>query len=376
MKKDFIPVCEPLLGEIEKEHLTDAFDSGWISAGGTYNQKLEVEFSRYCGVKYGSTVANGTAALHTAIRALNLVSGDEVIVPNFNGIYGAFALLYENIVPVPVDAEEGTWNIDPNLIEEKINEKTKAIMIVHLYGHPCDMDPIQEIADKYYLPLIEDAAEAHGAEYKSRKTGSLGDIATFSFYSNKVMTSGEGGIITTNKEEYYKKIEYLKNQCFPLDGPRHFIHEDIGYNYRLTNLQAAIAYAQFTQLEKLVELRISINRKYREMLAEFEGIKFQEEKQGYYSNRWLTTILLNPQKNNGLSKEIIRNTMEKQNIEVRPLWKPMHNQPFYKNAKSYINGVSDKLFEFGLCLPSGSNTTKEQFDLIFKTFNKIFKKFS
>ena len=373
MKKNFIPVCEPLLGEIEKEHLTDAFDSGWISAGGTYNQKLEVEFSRYCGVKYGSTVANGTAALHTAIRALNLVSGDEVIVPNFNGIYGAFALLYENIVPVPVDAEEGTWNIDPNLIEEKINEKTKAIMIVHLYGHPCDMDPIQEIADKYYLPLIEDAAEAHGAEYKSRKTGSLGDIATFSFYSNKVMTSGEGGIITTNKEEYYKKIEYLKNQCFPLDGPRHFIHEDIGYNYRLTNLQAAIAYAQFTQLEKLVELRISINRKYREMLAEFEGIKFQEEKKYAKNIFWMTAIIVN-ENFTGFSRNQLEEHLAKNNIQTRRLFVGMDRQPVLLERGININGnfpVTDILADNGLYLPSSPLLTDSHIQRITETIKNL-----
>ena len=366
-------MCEPLLGEIEKEHLTDAFDSGWISAGGTYNQKLEVEFSRYCGVKYGSTVANGTAALHTAIRALNLVSGDEVIVPNFNGIYGAFALLYENIVPVPVDAEEGTWNIDPNLIEEKINEKTKAIMIVHLYGHPCDMDPIQEIADKYYLPLIEDAAEAHGAEYKSRKTGSLGDIATFSFYSNKVMTSGEGGIITTNKEEYYKKIEYLKNQCFPLDGPRHFIHEDIGYNYRLTNLQAAIAYAQFTQLEKLVELRISINRKYREMLAEFEGIKFQEEKKYAKNIFWMTAIIVN-ENFTGFSRNQLEEHLAKNNIQTRRLFVGMDRQPVLLERGININGnfpVTDILADNGLYLPSSPLLTDSHIQRITETIKNL-----
>ena len=373
MRKSFIPVCEPFLGEVEREYLIDAFDSGWISSGGLYNQKLEEEFSAYCGVKYGSTVANGTVALHAAVRALDLVSGDEVIVPNFNGIYGAYALLYENVVPVAVDAEKGTWNIDPNLIEEKINAKTKAIMIVHLYGHPCNVDLIQEIADKYNLPIIEDAAEAHGAEYKSKKTGSLGDIATFSFYSNKVMTSGEGGMITTNKEEYYKKIEYFKNQCFALNGPRHFIHEDIGYNYRLTNLQAAIAYAQFTHLEKLVESRISVNRKYREMLAEFDGIEFQEEKEYAKNIFWMTAITVN-ENITGFSRNQLEEHLAKNNIQTRRLFVGMDRQPLFLKQGITIEGsfpVSDMLADNGLYLPSSSLLTDSHIQRITETIKDL-----
>ena len=373
MKKNFIPVCEPFLGEIEREYLIDAFDSGWISSGGLYNQKLENEFSKYCGAQYGSTVANGTAALHLVIRALDLRAGDEVIAPNFNGIYGAYALLYENVVPVAVDAEKGTWNIDPNLIEEKINEKTKAIMIVHLYGHPCNVDPIQKIADKYNLPIIEDAAEAHGAEYKSRKAGSLGDIATFSFYSNKVITSGEGGMITTNKEEYYKKIEYFKNQCFALNSPRHFIHKDIGYNYRLTNLQAAIAYAQFTHLEKLIESRISVNRKYREMLAEFEGIEFQEEKEYAKNIFWMTAITVN--KNiTGFSRDQLEEHLEKNNIQTRRLFVGMDRQPVFLKQGITIEGsfpVSDVLTDNGLYLPSSSLLTDSHIQRITETIKDL-----
>ena len=373
MNKNFIPVCEPFLGEIEREYLTDAFDSGWISSGGAYNQKLENEFSKYCGVQYGSTVANGTVALHLVVRALDLRAGDEVIAPNFNGIYGAYALLYENVVPVAVDAEKGTWNIDPNLIEEKINEKTKAIMIVHLYGHPCNVDPIQEIADQYNLPIIEDAAEAHGAEYKSRKAGSLGDIATFSFYSNKVMTSGEGGIITTNKEEYYKKIEYFKNQCFALNGPRHFIHEDIGYNYRLTNLQAAIAYAQFTHLEKLVESRISVNRKYREMLVEFDGIEFQEEKEYAKNIFWMTAITVN-ENITGYSRNQLEEHLAKNNIQTRRLFVGMDRQPLFLKQGITIEGsfpVSDMLADNGLYLPSSSLLTDSHIQRITETIKDL-----
>ena len=302
-----------------------------------------------------------------------MVSGDEVIVPNFNGIYGAYALLYENVVPVAVDAEKGTWNIDPNLIEEKINAKTKAIMIVHLYGHPCNVDLIQEIADKYNLPIIEDAAEAHGAEYKSKKTGSLGDIATFSFYSNKVMTSGEGGMITTNKEEYYKKIEYFKNQCFALNGPRHFIHEDIGNNYRLTNLQAAIAYAQFTHLEKLVESRISVNRKYREMLAEFDGIEFQEEKEYAKNIFWMTAITVN-ENITGFSRNQLEEHLAKNNIQTRRLFVGMDRQPLFLKQGITIEGsfpVSDMLADNGLYLPSSSLLTDSHIQRITETIKDL-----
>ena len=366
MSNKFIPVSEPYLRNLERKFLLDAFDSGWISASGPYNKKLEDEFSKFCGVNYGSTVSNGTVALHLAVRALELQKGDEVIVPNFNGIYGAYALMYEGVIPVPVDAEFDTWNINPDLIEEKITNKTKAIMVVHLYGHPCDMDRIQKIADKYNLPIIEDAAEAHGAEYKSRKAGSLGDISTFSMYANKIMTSGEGGIVLTNNKNYYEKIEYLKNQCFSLNGPRNFIHEDLGYNYRYTNLQAAIAYAQFLQLDDLNNKRIEVNTKYRAALANIDGITFQVNKDYAKNVYWMSSILIEKDKT-GFSRNDLEEHLLENKIETRRLFVGLHRQPVLKKYGIVINEdfpVSDMLSDNGLYLPTSPQLDNSDIDMV------------
>jgi len=366
MNKKFIPVSEPFLRGTEREFLMDAFDSGWISASGPYNKKLEDEFSKFCGVNYGSTVSNGTVAIHLAVRALELQKGDEVIVPNFNGIYGAYALMYEGVIPIPVDAEFDTWNINPELIEEKITNKTKAIMVVHLYGHPCDMDRIQEIADKYNLPIIEDAAEAHGAEYKSRKAGSLGDISTFSMYANKIMTSGEGGLVLTNNKKYYEKIEYLKNQCFSLNGPRNFIHEDLGYNYRYTNLQAAIAYAQFLQLDDLNKKRIEVNKKYRKALNGIKGLTFQVNKDYAKNVYWMSSILIDKEIT-GFSRNQLEDHLLKNNIQTRRLFVGMHRQPVLKKYGININDefpISDHISNSGLYLPSSPQLSNEDILMI------------
>lgn len=373
MNKKFIPVSEPYLRELEREYLMDAFDSGWISASGPYNKKLEDEFAKFCGVQYGSTVSNGTVALHLAVRAMNLKKGDEVIVPNFNGIYGAYALLYEGIIPVPVEAELDTWNIDPKLIEEKITNKTKAIMVVHLYGHPCDMDKIQEIADKYNLLIIEDAAEAHGAEYKSRKAGSLGNISTFSLYANKIMTSGEGGIITTNEKKYYENIEYLKNQCFSINGPRNFIHEDLGYNYRYTNLQAAIAYAQFIQIDDLNNKRIEVNRKYREAVSDVDGITFQANKDYAKNVFWMSSILIDKNKT-GFSRNELEEHLLNNNIQTRRLFVGMHRQPVMKKYGIIINEkfhISDHLTDSGLYLPTSPQLKDCEIDIIVNEIKEL-----
>lgn len=377
MNKNFIPVSEPYLRDLEREFLIDAFDSGWISAAGPYNKKLEDEFSKFCGVHYGSTVSNGTVAIHLAVRAMDLKKGDEVIVPNFNGIYGPYALLYEGIIPVPVEAESDTWNIDPELIEEKITNKTKAIMVTHLYGHPCDMDRIQALADKYNLLIIEDAAEAHGAEYKSRKAGSLGHISTFSMYANKIMTSGEGGLITTNNEKYYEKIEYLKNQCFSLKGPRNFIHEDLGYNYRYTNLQAAIAYAQFLQLDDLNKKRIEVNNKYRKALAEIDGITFQVNKEYAKNVFWMSSILIEKDKT-GFSRNDLEEHLLKNNIQTRRLFVGLHRQPVIK--KYGINiiekfHISDHLTDNGLYLPTSPQLKDCEIDRIANQIKILYSKY-
>lgn len=365
-KNNFIPVCEPTLGELEKEYLNEAYDSNWISSGGSFNERLEDEFANYCGVKHGVSVSNGTTAIHLAIKALDLKPDDEVIVPNHNGIYGPYALFYEGITPVPVDALEGNWNIDPNLIEEKITERTKSIMVVHMYGHICDMDPIRFLADKYNLSIIEDAAEAHGAEYKGSKAGSFGDIATFSFFANKIITSGEGGLITTNNSELADRCNYFKNQCFPMNGPRNFIHSDVGHNYRLTNIQAAIALAQFRQIEKFISLRRAVNEAYRERIEEIKGIKFQTEESWAKNIFWMTGITID-QELTGFSRDELETFLSDQNIQTRRLFAGMNRQPVFKKQGINLSDnfpVSDFLTDNGLYLPSSSHLSIEDIDRV------------
>lgn len=273
-----IPVCTPLLSGNEKKYLLDAIETNWISSSGKYISKFEEAFAKYCKVKHGIAVTNGTNALHLALTALGIGKGDEVIIPNFTMIASAFAVCYTDAMPVFVDANKDTWNIDPKKIEEKITDKTKAIMVVHIYGLPCDMDHIKEIASKHNLKVIEDAAESHGAEYKGEKCGALGDIACFSFFGNKIITTGEGGMVVTNEDKLAEKCLYYKNLCFPLGGPRNYLHNDLGFNYRMSNLHAAIGLAQTEKANDYVEMRIKNNELYRKYLEGVNGIIFQPEK--------------------------------------------------------------------------------------------------
>ena len=241
--QNFIPVNEPLLDGNEKKYINECIDTGWISSEGPFVERFEKSFAEYNSRKYGIAVSNGTAALEIAVAALGLSVGDEVILPTFTIISCANAIIKAGAVPVPVDSCADTWNMNVDLIEEKITEKTKAIMAVHIYGLPVDMDPVLELAGKYNLKIIEDAAEAIGLDYKDRKCGSFGDVSTFSFYPNKHITTGEGGMILTDDEDVYGACREYRNLCFQ-PGKRRFVHEKIGWNYRITNIQAALGLAQ------------------------------------------------------------------------------------------------------------------------------------
>jgi perosamine synthetase len=369
----FIPVCEPTYGPEERRALIDAFDSGWVSSGGKYNEKLEADFAAYSHTSHGVSVCNGTVAIHLAIRALGLSAGDEVIVPNHNGIYGVYALMYEGITPVPVEAEAVTWNIDPDLIEQSITPKTKAIMVVHLYGHPCEMDVISAIAEKYGLPVIEDAAQAHGAEYKGRRAGSLGTIATFSLFANKIITSGEGGLIVTSSEDLADKCRYYRNQCFPLGGPRHFIHEDVGYNYRMTNVQAALAWAQLGKIDKLITGRRRVNTMYRHCLKGVPGIQFQEELSWAKNIFWMTAITINPAQA-GFNRNDLEEHLISKQIQTRRLFVGMNRQPVLETRGHRVTSkfpVSDFLSDNGLYLPSSSHLEEEKVETISATIMEL-----
>lgn len=368
MSWQFIPVCEPVLEGNEREYVLDAMTTGWISSSGKYVTLFEDKFAKYCGAEYGVSACNGTVALHLALVTLGIGIGDEVIIPDFTMIASAFAVCYTGAIPVFVDAENKSWNIDPGKIEEKITSKTKAIMPVSIFGHPCEMDTINEIAEDNNLRVIEDAAESHGAEYKGKKTGNLADITAFSFYANKNLTTGEGGIVVTNDEDLYKKALYYKNLCFPLDAPRNYIHNDIGFNYRMSNLHAAIGFAQVEKADTYRAMRIHNAEIYRKYLQHTVGITLQVTQEDVRHVHWMNGILVDPLKY-GKTREELMNHLKEKNIDSRLFFTGMHKQPSLLTFGCSGSGeypVTENLGSNGLYLPSGSNLTEEQITYICK----------
>lgn len=371
----FIPVCEPTLLGNELKYVTDAVKTGWISSAGKYVTEFEQKFAEYCGCKYGVAVCNGTVALHLALVALGIGKGDEVIIPDFTMIATAFAVCYTGATPVFVDADPETWNIDITKIEEKITSRTRAIIPVHLFGLMCDMDAINAIAKKHNLKVLEDAAEAHGAEYKGRRAGSCSDIAAFSFFANKNITTGEGGMVVTNDENLYNKLRYQKNMCFPLDGPRNYLHNDIGFNYRMSNVVAAIGLAQVEKADEYRQMRINNNKLYRELLTNVSGIQFQPIMKDYLNVSWMNTILVDA-KRYGHTKEELREYLRNNNIDTRLLFEGMHRQPSLKKYGCDCNKmypITEKLTAQGFYLPSASNLPQKDISFIcqlIKTFAK------
>ncbi|NQV18417.1 MAG: DegT/DnrJ/EryC1/StrS family aminotransferase [Armatimonadetes bacterium] len=373
---DFIQVCEPLLAGKEEEYVLDAVKTGWISAQGSYVNMFEDEFAKFCGVKYSTTVSNGTNAIHLGLKALNVSPGDEVIMPDFTMICSALPICYLGAKPIFVDAEPETWNIDPVKIEEKITKKTKAIMVVHIYGHPCDMKTIWEIAKKHELKIIEDAAETHGAEYYGKKCGDLGDIAAFSFFANKVVTTGEGGMVVTNSKDLIDRAKYYKDLCFPLSGERTYFHQDIGFQYRLSNLQAAIGVAQMEKIDDYIEMRINNNALYKKYLNDVGGISFQPEKKGCKNIYWMNAAVVDPIKY-GVSRDILMEKLLERGIQTRKFFVPMHKQPALKKYGCDCNGsfpVSSWLSDNGLYLPSGSGLKASEIEYICEVIREIQKK--
>ena len=360
-----IPVCEPTLTDNELKYVTDCIKTNWISSSGKYIKLFEDKFSEFCGTKYGVCCCNGTAALHLAIESLGIGKGDEVIIPTFTMIAAANAVIYSGAKPVLIDSEEETWNINPSLIEEKITKRTRAIMVMHTYGHPCDMNPILKIAKKHDLKVIEDAAEAHGAEYKGKMVGSLSDVAAFSFYANKIITTGEGGMVITNDEKIADKTRLLKDHAFT--KPR-FLHEQLGFNYRMTNIQAAIGVAQMEHVNKLVEARRNNAKHYNKLLKDIEGVTLPPEKEWAKNVYWMYGILI--EKEFGLTKDDVMKKLHEKGIDTRSFFVPIHKQPVYMVDDERfpdLNGsypVAEKLYEKGLYLPSSSSLTEDQIEEI------------
>ena len=354
-----IPVCEPFLSGKELEYVADCLKSNWISSRGKYIQEFEQSFSHYCGCQYGVSTTNGTTALHLALISLGVGAGDEVIIPTFTMIATAFAVAYTGAKPVLVDAEAETWNMDTRQIEARITPRTKAIMPVHIYGHPCDMDPIMKIARKHDLRVIEDAAEAHGAEYKGRKVGGIGMVNCFSFYANKIITTGEGGMVVTNGAEIAERARALKDLAHSRD--KRFLHTDIGFNYRMTNLQAAIGLAQFERIDELIERRRSHAYLYNSLLKDIEGIRLPPEREWAKNVYWMYGILI--QDSFGATRDELMERLRDRGIETRAFFIPVHQQPAFVKmglfrGESYP--VAEMLSRKGLYLPSGSGLTEEQ----------------
>jgi len=360
-----IPVCKPWLCGREKEYVNRALETNWISSKGQFIGEFERAFARFCDCEFGVSCSSGLAALHLACVALGLGKGDEVIVPSFTMIASANAVVYTGATPVLVDADKDTYCMDVERIENKITNRTRAIMPVHIYGHPCDMDGIRGIADEHGLHIIEDSAEAHGAEYKGRRCGSLSDIGCFSFYANKILTTGEGGMCVTHDKKLADRMRMLRNHA--LDCPR-FIHQEVGFNYRLTNIQAAIGLAQVENADKLIEARRSVGLRYNRLLSTAPLI-LPIEKEYAKNVYWMYSIVLKDQVK--LSRDQVMQQLEERGIETRAFFVPMHRQPVFRN-RTVENApdcdgeypVADKISERGFYLPSSSNITEAEMNQV------------
>lgn len=357
-----IPIAEPCLGDEELKNVVDAVKSGWISSKGKFIEEFERGFARYCGVKYGVASSNGTVALHLALKVLGIGKDDEVIVPDLTFIATANAVTYCNARPVFVDSHPEYWCIDPEKVEEKITPKTKAIIPVHLYGHPCDMDAIIDITEDHDLYVIEDAAEAHGAEYKGRKVGSFGDVSCFSFYGNKIITTGEGGMCLTDNEELRENMRVLRDHA--MNSNKRYWHDVVGFNYRMTNIQAAIGVAQLTKINQVIEKKMQIASWYKEGLEDLANrglITTHPEMSWAKCVYWMYSILVEDKF--GINRDELMQLLKKRGIETRPFFYPIHVLPPYKTCEDTLN-LARTISLKGLNLPSSPTLEKNEIEYI------------
>lgn len=363
-KPQLIPVNRPLFISNEANYLAEAIKTGWISSEGPFVKEFENKFASYIGKKYGTAVSSGTAALEVAMGAIDLKPGDEVIMPTFTIMSCAVAVVSYGGIPVFVDSESDTWNMDISQIEKKITKRTKAIMAVHIYGHPCDMDPIMQIAKSKGLTVIEDAAEAIGAEYKGKKCGSFGDISCFSFYPNKTITTGEGGMLLTNSRHFKERADMLRDLGFI--KKKRYYHPEIARNYRMTNIQAGLGVAQLKNIKKLVKIKRDYGALYNKLLANIPGLQLPTEKRYAKNIYWMYGVVVG--KSTGFNNETFAKKLAQRGVDTRPFFYPLHRQPVWKKSQyrkiaRRNNGkfpVADNLSKQGLYLPSGlGNTEKE-----------------
>lgn len=361
-KRTHIPVCEPTLGGKELEYVTECIQANWISSAGRYIQEFQDLFAERCGVRYGIACCNGTVALHLALATLDLKPDDEVIIPAFTMIATANAVTYCGAKLVLVDSEPHTWNLDLDQVEAKITSRTRAIIPVHTYGHPVDMDRLNDIARPQGILVIEDAAEAHGATYKGRPAGGLGVAASFSFYGNKILSTGEGGMVTTDNEDIARLASNLRDHSFSEE--RHFWHKFIGFNYRMTNLQAAIGLAQTERLDAYVRLRRRNAEHYTRQLSEIPGITTPPEADWAENVFWMYSILIDEDEY-GISRDQLRRRLAERGVETRTFFIPMHCQPIYWEIfEGERYPVAEELCRSGFYLPSASSLTLKEIDFI------------
>ena len=361
-RRDIIPVCEPTLTGNEMKYVQQAVETNWISSAGSFIREFEANFAEVCETKYGIACANGTVAMHLAMATLGLEPDDEVIIPTFTMIATANAVTYCGAKPVLVDQEPTYWQMDIDQIAEKITPRTKAIVPVHIYGHPVDMDPLMQLADKHGIMVIEDAAEAHGAEYKGRRSGGLGHAAGFSFYGNKIITTGEGGMVTTNDRELAQLAWNLRDHAF--SNERHFWHKFVGFNYRMTNLQAAVGLAQVEQLDRFTDARRSNAASYTERLSSVPGITTPPEAPWAKNVFWMYGVLVNAEEY-GMNRDELRVVLANNGIETRTFFIPMHCQPIYwEQFKGERYPVAEQFCRDGFYLPSASSLTLGEIEYV------------
>ncbi|MBD3614994.1 MAG: aminotransferase class I/II-fold pyridoxal phosphate-dependent enzyme [Gracilimonas sp.] len=412
MNKQKIWLSSPHMGGEELEYIHQAFEKNWIAPLGDNVNGFEDDLRNYTGTKAAGVFTSGTASIHLALILLGVEAGDEVLCQSFTFSATANPIRYQGAIPVFIDSEADTWNMDPELLEEAIKERLensgedvesnpatirqtngsrrtklpKAILAVHLYGMPAKMDEIRAIGAKYGIPVIEDAAEALGSHINGQKCGSFGKLNVLSFNGNKIITTSGGGALLSDDEELIQKARFLATQA--RDDAPHYQHSQIGYNYRMSNIVAGVGRGQMKVLDERVAQRRAVHERYFEALGKIwlegeiqnskfkilnsspTGVYFLKEPSGYFSNRWLTTVIINPEETGGVTREDIRLALAEENIEARPLWKPMHLQPVFESFPAYSNGLSEWLFEYGLCLPSGSNMSEEDQARVIKTIRE------
>ena len=366
-----IYLSPPHLSGEEINFIKDALDTNWVAPAGPGLGEFEKQIAKSNAIENCLVVSSGTAAIHLALIVLGVSKGDEVICSTFTFSGSCNPIIYQSATPIFVDSELQSWNMDPALLEQAIKDrlrlgrKPKAIILVHLFGMPAQMNQVMEIANRYQIPVIEDAAEALGSLYQNRKAGAIGDLGIYSFNGNKIITTSGGGAIVSNRKEWIDKARFLSSQS--RSPVPYYQHEELGYNYQLSNISASIGLGQIKVLQDRVQQRRRIFDFYVANLPS-QVFSFQPEPDGTLSNRWLTTVLLDTKV---LKPEELRIELERKNIETRPLWKPMHLQPVFKDAPSYLNGVSESLFEKGLCLPSGSNLSDGNLKFVVESIKEL-----